>query len=689
MSEATRNKPTKSSAVESEPNSKEDLHNPERYDATVVLLFSVWIGVIAGTAELIFLGILKITSSAVPGAAGPSLGWQSGHLWLSRHVVWMTPVATVCQLAVVGFAVLAVSRIRRSGITVTQIVAPLTFVAVASLLSVYQRLYDVAVIFLAAGLAVQMGRLAKTRASEFAGVVRKSAPWMAAVLLALTIGTNAAFFATDRFSIMRLPEPSLHRPNILLLILDTVRATNTSVNGYERETTPNLEQLAATGVAFDRAIATSPWTLPSHVSIMTGRLPCEVNASFLTPYRGECPTIAEVLSQEGYATAGFVSNVMYCDRNSGLDRGFQHYEDYPISVAELIMSTGLGRRLVHSQSVRRLVGYYDILGRKSAETVSRDFLRWLDHRPADRPFFAFLNYNDAHDPYLPPQPFDKKFGGRLERRTDLYTYQMRRAPRTNRPGMTDNEIQAEIDAYDGAIAYVDQQIGVVLNDLRSRNMLDNTIVVAVGDHGEQFGEHGLHEHGNSVFMPVLHVPMIVSYGDNTPAGTRVADPVSLQNIPTTVLSMAGGGVDGSFSGTSLEHLWHTPSETADSVGNDLVFSEFTEIRESGKAKSLVTGRYHYLVGWGEVPVKDRRTGEPMLRAMRYESLFDFEADPDEMNNFVRLDQTENLIGEFANLVVEMRGLMAPHLLADTSVWKVIPPWAPERQILPRASARQD
>ena len=127
---------------------------------------------------------------------------------------------------------------------------------------------------------------------------------------------------------MSRPLPSGDPPNVLLIVLDTVRADRLSLYGYRRPTSPTLERLAKRGIRFDEARATAPWTLPSHASMFTGRWPHELDVNWHTPLGTKFPTLAEYLGSRGYATAGFVANVHYCSYEFGLDRGFTHYEDY-------------------------------------------------------------------------------------------------------------------------------------------------------------------------------------------------------------------------------------------------------------------------------------------------------------------------------------------------------------------------
>ena len=133
--------------------------------------------------------------------------------------------------------------------------------------------------------------------------------------------------------------------NVLVVVWDTVRSANTSLHGYNRATTPNLERLASRGTRFDLAFSTSSWTLPSHAGLFTGRWPHELGVNWKAPVRDDVPTLAGYLATRGYDTAGFVANLDYCSRETGLARGFAHYEDFPLSLLDTFTRyTALGRR---------------------------------------------------------------------------------------------------------------------------------------------------------------------------------------------------------------------------------------------------------------------------------------------------------------------------------------------------------
>jgi arylsulfatase A-like enzyme len=620
--------------------------------AVDVMLLVVWLGVLTGFAEVGILGVLKLGALALPPEGWGGL--RHGYVWLSPHVVWMAPLAFVGILAVPGVVLGLLANRWPGRISFKVIVGGLVFVCGVGLLRVYPRLYDVAVLLLAGGVGVQVGRWAERHRAGFGQFVRRSTGWLTALVALTAVALVGGTAVAEQIRLRRLPPVGAvgaggaGTPNVLLIIWDTVRASDMSVYGYGRRTTPRLEVLAREGVVFDRAYATSPWTLPSHVSAFTGRWPYEFSASWLTPYEGEYPTLAERLAAHGYVTGGFVANLVYGGYESGIDRGFVHYEDYRISLGELVVSTALGRKVANHGWLRRLVGYYDIIDRKDATEVTAAFLRWVDgvgrvrQGEAARPFFAFLNYLDAHEPYLPPPPYDAQFGSPTDRRNERHRHQFRITIHADRYSMSPGEVQAELDAYDGTIAYMDEQIGALLDGLREKGMLDNTIVIVTSDHGEQFGERDFFLHGNSLYMPVLHVPMMVWFGDRVPAGARVAAPVSIRDIPATVVSLAGLPEGSTFPGTSLERYWN--GRTTDDDG---ILSEFTDIRGAPTLKSLIVGRYHYI--WGE---------------NRREQLYDLLDDPREENNLVR-PGNERLLNA-------MRRGLFPHVRYDRALWERLP-----------------
>jgi arylsulfatase A-like enzyme len=198
--------------------------------------------------------------------------------------------------------------------------------------------------------------------------------------------------------------------------------------------------------------------------------------------------------------------------------------------------TGLG--LLNARSVmdvRKAIRYFDLKERSEPENdrrlaseVMRDFRSWQSSL-GRRPFFAFVNLYDAHDPYSPPAPWDRRFGTSKE------------------------------DQYDGGVAYMDAVLDSTFKALAGQGLLDNTIVVVTADHGEQFGEHGLHNHGNSLYLPLVHVPLLIRYPARLPSATRVAGVVSLRDLPVTLVDLAGLRAAGEANGRSLMLALHSDS----------------------------------------------------------------------------------------------------------------------------------
>jgi arylsulfatase A-like enzyme len=204
---------------------------------------------------------------------------------------------------------------------------------------------------------------------------------------------------------------------------------------------------------------------------------------------------------------------------------------------------------VEKLALRRL-GFEDIPARKRAPDMNRGLLRWLDRDP--RPFFAVVNYMDTHDPYMPPDPQRSRFseeprpGGILNWRVGRRVVKLTEAQR-----------QAEIAAYDGALSYLDEQLGSLLALLKQRGRLENTIVIVTADHGEMFGEHELFLHANSVYRGVIHVPLIIRWPGHVPAGFRVSQPASQTWMPATIMDLVSRET-AAFPGRSLATAWTAP-----------------------------------------------------------------------------------------------------------------------------------
>ncbi|MFN2399267.1 MAG: sulfatase [Gemmatimonadaceae bacterium] len=537
-----------------------------------MLLIAAWLGLVTGVGE-VALRLLAVAALDKIVHFDPNL-------------VWMAPVADTVILTVLSLPLLAASRWSSRIGSPIAIFLGLFFAFLTALYS-YPRVHEIAMILLAAGLAAQASRIAIRRPDLVRQVIRRSAIPLAAVIVLLGLGAAGWRSWKERQAIAGLPAAPANAPNILLLIWDTARAASLSAYGYERATTPNLEQLAKQGVIFDRAIATAPWTLPSHATMFTGRYPFEMSADWESPLDRTDPTLAEVLRDQGYATGGFVANGTYGTYEFGLDRGFTHYEAYAVSAGQVLQSSALGRRL--TALYNKALGTYHWPGRKNAATISGDFLRWQS-RNRERPFFAFLNYLDPHEPYVAEVPSGLQFTDQVPSTRTIQTGRRH----------TPEEIRSITDAYDNAIAYTDYHLGLLLDALGQRGVLRNTVVIVTSDHGEELGEHGAMSHGSSLYLPSLHVPLVIAYPPRVPAGARVGNAVSLRDLPATIIDVADVPIATRLPGNSLTRYWSEASTTA--RAESPLLSQITEPANQpawypvskGDMASLIESPYHYI-----------------------------------------------------------------------------------------------
>jgi arylsulfatase A-like enzyme len=429
----------------------------------------------------------------------------------------------------------------------------------------------------------------------------------------------------ERLVQSQLVDPPPNAPNVILIVMDTVRAQSMSLLGYPRETTPNLKQLAQSGVNFTHAVATAPWTLASHASMFTGRYPFELKVDDWQGLDTTFPTIAEAFRDSGYNTAGFISNTFYCSYEFGLNRGFNHYEDYRTTPGQTFLSDSYNRELFYRLGLKNIIQNYKNFDRKSAGQVRSDFLHWLTEVKGTRPFFAFLNFFDTHDPYLAPLDYARKFA---DKKPEAFL-----SPEL--VWTLDPEVLQELNtAYDGSIAYVDDQIGKLVNDLDQMGQLDNTLIVITSDHGEQFGEHRLIGHMNSLYHSLLHVPLLFLFPGRIPANQSVSARTSLIDLPATILELTNPEKQLQFPGNSLSRYWTsnpTDSEVHLAELNNHAEDYHSQAVGKGIMRSLYSGDIHY--------IKNPDSSE---------ELYDLALDPTEQKNLSREPASRELLQDLRN-----------------------------------------
>jgi arylsulfatase A-like enzyme len=351
------------------------------------------------------------------------------------------------------------------------------------------------------------------------------------------------------------------RPNILLLLLDSARAANTSTYGYERPTTPTLDALAAGGALFRQAVANGCWTLPSHATMFTGRHPSShglTRTGDALP-RG-VPTLAGLLADAGYDTGCF-SNNAYISEATGLAAGFAHVDDVwrvtnPRGMARPKLSGRLRRLEQKGPAMRPVVaalraarrvrttvrGWRRRPGDHGAVLTNDHLRRWIGERPGDQPWFAFVNYMEAHERYSPPRPWDRRFLPPGTNRAQVAGLGSKGEILASTGRRRERSLAILTGLYDGAIGYLDARIGELLDELRAAGHLDDTVVVVTADHGDSLGEHGYLGHRLYLYEELVRVPLVISYPPAFPPGTAVDDQVELGDLFPTLLELGGAGV---------------------------------------------------------------------------------------------------------------------------------------------------
>ncbi len=372
-------------------------------------------------------------------------------------------------------------------------------------------------------------------------------------------------------------------PNVILIILDTVRADHLSCYDYHRKTTPNLDKLARQSVLYTRAIAPSSWTFPSHASLFTGKFTSSHGAKYdpkgqlrLTDaisgpkawqvYRARSLaedelTLAQLLKEAQYTTGAVVGGP-WLKRVFGLDKGFEHYDDAQISTVN---------------------------GRLASQ-LTASALKWLS-KVKKKSFFLFLNYFDAHGPYMPPEGFAAAF-----------------LPNLTQWNPKKITMKQNIAFYDAEILYMDHYIGRLLEKLKADGLYDNTMIIVTSDHGELFGEHGELGHGDFLYQPELHIPLFVKYpaAEVTPARTDA--PVQLNDVFVMILNRLG-----------IEIPRNIQAGMPPQIGHPLVAETYplASLAPKGHWRAIFEGNYKFI--WN---------------SKNNHLLFDLKNDPGEKTNLV-------------------------------------------------------
>jgi arylsulfatase A-like enzyme len=467
----------------------------------------------------------------------------------------------------------------------------------------------IAVAFLALRLlASRGGKVLRYAAAVLGGIV-------------LVFGCGLIFDHTTQAKIA-LPSAAGHtgsRPNILLITLDTVRADHLSLYGYERDTTPNLRRLAQSATLFTRAISAGNITLTGHAAIFTGMYAGSIlqldraHNGVIPPH---IPTLPQILARNGYSTGAIVGNFGTLTPTFGFQRGFEFF-DYrtPLRIARSWKDYYLhtGARAVLNRFT--CTADFELVSRR-AERIDQEAFQLLDRVTASRqPFFLFLNYMDAHWPYLPPSPYDRLYPGKDCSVTDMdgqYQGSVSRLLKGGAP-LSDHELQEYVSQYDGGIAYMDAQLGALLAHLQKSGVYDNTIIVITSDHGEALGDHSGLSHGYTLYQDEVHVPLLIKYpGSSRPE--RIDTWTSHVDLLPTILDVAGIAAPPGVHGRSLKG--GAAGDGREVVTESFVrgfFSQFASTNRNERA--ILVGTQKYI--WSNAGTRE---------------LYDLAADPAEQHN---------------------------------------------------------
>ncbi|HLK10090.1 MAG TPA: sulfatase [Candidatus Binatia bacterium] len=407
--------------------------------------------------------------------------------------------------------------------------------------------------------------------------------------------------------VTRGPAPTA-APNVVLIVVDTLRADRLGCYGYGGAHTPRIDALAAEGTRYADTFAQASWTRPSFATIFTSLYPSShgaVHKADSLPDRVD--TVAEVLARAGYYTVGFPDNANISPAfNFGQGFAEYHYLAPALffhadeTAAELTLYSGL--RLVRERFLARAMDVHHYY--QPAEVVTAAVERWLDSPAArQRPFFLFVHYMDPHDPYF-VHPFDGEGYARVAN--------------PNPPASVAEQYRR---LYDGELAYLDEHLGALFDDLARRGLFDGSLIMLTGDHGEEFQEHGGWWHGTTLYDEQTHVPLIVKPPQGGARGRVVDGLTTSLDIAPTILAAARVPVPAAMQGNVL------PLDDAPVAGRERVFSE-TDL-EGNVVQAVRTPTWKFITA---------NPGNP--RGLKPEELYDLARDPGEHTDLAAQEPAE-------------------------------------------------
>ncbi len=395
--------------------------------------------------------------------------------------------------------------------------------------SVAYSVSSVVMVVMVSGVAYRLFRLHPVFSRSFALCLT----WGGLVLVVASF----IYAVTPSYN-FRLPNknnPEL--PSLLILTLDTTRASNLGCYGYNKNTSPFLDSLAEKGILFQNAYTSATWTLPAHTSLFTGQMPSVHGVTFQNFFLSKkLITLAEILAARGYETGGFIGGP-FLSSVFHINKGFEYYDQKLDPHRKL-------RRYLLFRIAGRILGrnLWPPDGNRRADEINESlfpYLEWLQKR---KPFFLFVNYFDPHDPYEPPDYCLKLLNTpKISMKGDLNLYPLNKktgiACHPNGVPLSPGEFQQLRDLYDGEIRFMDDQIARLWKQLETFGLLNNTIVIIAADHGESIGEHQFLDHGHTLYQEQVHIPMIVLGPGELSGGKAIDSPTEIVDIFPTILEL--------------------------------------------------------------------------------------------------------------------------------------------------------
>jgi len=381
-------------------------------------------------------------------------------------------------------------------------------------------------------------------------------------------------------------QATYERPNIILISIDCLRPDHLSAYGYSRNTSPNIDRLAADGVVFEQVVGGSSWTHPTHMTMLTGLPPSIHGATRWSKLDPSVAFLPDTLTQAGYRADGVVT-VDYLSQSFGLERGFHTYRyDYDMG-ATAVVDEAIGL-------VRRAQG---------------------------ESHFLFMHMLDAHWRYAPPRGFRDRFGERPEDIEEL-----NRIVGSDEPPVDQGTIDDVMKLYDGEVAHVDTELGRLFDELDRLGLYEKSLIIFTGDHGEAFYEHEWWKHTQTLYDEMVRIPLIVKWPGNSPTG-RVQTMVSQTDVVSIAMSAASLPSGNAWSRDLREEL-ETPSVPGErTVVSEVFWEARQDVREATMKVALRTDAFKYIATLRGEPAETLSLTEPP-----HEELYDLVADPGELED---------------------------------------------------------